>query len=149
MRPIQRTRFAALCTLVFTFSACADEAPSTPRADLTPNATTTTAQLLQAIRDEIGDAACDNDQQCVSVAIGAKACGGPETYLAWSSKTGDRARLLALVTRHHEARLLEIQLSGMASNCSVVPNPGAVCRPRASDGKRVCQPGQGGQGRID
>ena len=137
----------ALLTTALT--ACA----ATPRSGLAPatpdHRSDVSAALLEQIKAEIGDAACDNDQQCVSVAIGAKACGGPETYFAWSSKAGDRARLVVLVTRHREARLLEIERSGMVSNCSMVPNPGVVCRPRATDGKRVCQPGQGGQSRLD
>lgn len=143
------TRFLALL-LGASGIACAQ--PGVPSKEPPParkDVATGTAQMLEAIRAEIGDAACDTDRQCFSVGIGAKACGGPETYLAWSIKSGDRERLLALVSRHREARLKDIERSGMASDCRVMPDPGAVCRPRVPDGQKVCQPGQGGQGRLD
>src|ERR1700751_2827805 len=41
----------------------------------------------------IADGACDSDSQCKTIAIGAKACGGPEYYLAWSTKRTEAAAL--------------------------------------------------------
>ena len=153
MKTLHPALLPALGALALALSAHAGEPPSAPRAQAQvgapPAAAGSAPLMLAAIRSEIGDAACDGDQQCVSLAIGAKACGGPEAYLAWSAKGADRARVTALVTRHREERLREIERSGMASNCSVAVNPGAVCRPRVPDGKRVCQLGQGGQGRVD
>lgn len=131
-------------------TACAQPSgPPTAAASAPQASALTSPQLLQAIRDEVGEAACDSDRQCFGVGVGWKACGGPETYLAWSSKSGNRDRLLERVTQHRDARKKEHERSGMASDCRVLPDPGAVCRPRAPDGKRVCQAGQGGQGRLD
>ncbi len=48
---------------------------------------------MEKIRALIGDAACDSDAQCRTIAIGAKACGGPEAYLAWSTKRTDATAL--------------------------------------------------------
>lgn len=112
-------------------------APQKPVAD-------DTVALLQGIRKEIGDAACNSDAQCHVIGIGAKACGGPDAFLAWSDRVSERNRLLELVSRHRAARQRENESSGIASDCSISPEPQVVCRPvetsRAADGeRRQCQ----------
>lgn len=148
---MQRTVTRSVLLLLGTSCAACAQPTGSPKAAASapPVAAMTSPQMLKAIRDEVGEAACDSDRQCFSVGVGLKACGGPETYIAWSSKSGNRERLLELVTQHRDARERENESSGIASNCRFVPDPGAVCRPRAADGKRVCQLGQGGQGRLD
>ena len=103
---------------------------------------------MRDIAAEIGDAACDTDAQCRTLGVGAKACGGPEGYIAWSSKgarneggkgSDKGARLAALAAAHATERERENERSGMRSNCAVTPDPGAVCMPRERDGLRVCQ----------
>ena len=139
-----------LLLLTVSCTACAQLADPPKTTALAPQAAALNSpQLLRAIREEVGVASCDNDRQCHSLGVGLKACGGPETYIAWSSKSGNRERLLDLVTHHRDARKKEHESSDMASNCRFVPDPGAVCRSRAPDGKRVCQLGLGGQGRLD
>ena len=59
-------------------SACAVDRPASDTAD-----------SAAAIRALIGDAACDSNAQCHAVGIGARACGGPSAYLAWSSLRTD------------------------------------------------------------
>jgi len=85
------------------------------------------APLLARIEAERGDAACDAIEQCHTIGVGHKACGGPERYLAWSSKHSDGTRLRALVAEHAAARRAEDEKSGMMSTCSVVQDPGAAC----------------------
>jgi hypothetical protein len=120
--PFART-FAGL-VLVLASSACRSDAPqvSTPAA-----AANRTAELLARIEAERGDAACDTEAQCHSIGIGSKACGGPERYLAWSSKDNDGTRLRALVAEHAAARKADDAKAGMASTCSFVTDPGATC----------------------
>lgn len=104
-----------LLTLV---SACTAAPP------LQPKAATLRAELMK----EVGDAACDSDAQCRTVAVGHKACGGPAGYLAWSSKRSNEARLKDLARRQSEAEKAENEGNGMMSNCAVVVDPGAVCK---------------------
>ncbi|MFL6697318.1 MAG: hypothetical protein ACJ8GJ_09150 [Vitreoscilla sp.] len=92
----------------------------------------------------IGDAGCDEQGQCRTVGIGAKPCGGPESWLAWSTRSTDARALQDAVQAQVQARKAENQRSGLASDCMVRPEPTAVCRPRAGDGKKTCQLGQGG-----
>jgi hypothetical protein len=129
-------RIAALITCCWLGSAMAGTA-----ADA--KAPADSAALLREIETEIGDAACDADAQCHTIAVGAKACGGPEAYLAWSDKRSRQALLADLAARHSAARALENARSRVMSNCALLPDPGATCRPRAADGGRACQPRTG------
>ncbi len=122
-------------------SAATGTPPAKPASNQTvANTKPTTASLMRDIAQEVGDAACDTNAQCHTLGVGAKACGGPEGYLAWSGKVnGNGTRLSELAAAHSTARRAENELSGMRSNCSITPDPGAVCQARANDGLRVCQ----------
>ena len=85
------------------------------------------AGLLQKIQEEIGAAECDNASQCKTLPVGHKSCGGPEGYLAYSTKTGNSKRLMALADQYAAARKAENERSGMLSNCMMEPDPGATC----------------------
>lgn len=121
MNPLITSRTLAALALLLASSACRSDAPPAP------STTSGSAPLLARIEAERGDAACDADDQCHTMGVGHKACGGPERYLAWSSKNSDGARLRALVAEHAAARGAEDTKSGMMSTCSVVPDPGATC----------------------
>ncbi len=87
------------------------------------------APIAITVESLIGDAACDTDAQCRTVAVGAKACGGPAAYLPWSARQTDGAQLQATAGRATaDARTL-IEKSGVMSNCSIVIDPGAYCAP--------------------
>ena len=50
---------------------------------------------LARIRALVGDAPCGGDADCHTLALGARACGGPEAWLAWSSAHTPRGELEA------------------------------------------------------
>jgi hypothetical protein len=104
---------------------------STPAPISTPAPVTAAAPaqagLMQQIDAEIGAAACDSAQQCKTIAIGHKACGGPESYKAYSTKTGDGAKLARLAADYATERKNQDAKSGRMSTCSVVMDPGATC----------------------
>ena len=116
---VLRATCAAILLLVTSAcgSAPAQDAPPAPG----------NASLLAQIQAEVGAAACDSTQQCQTIAIGAKACGGPERYLAWSSKDYDGKKLKALAQAQAEASRKQQQADGMMSTCSIVTDPGATC----------------------
>ena len=114
-------RAACAAILLLVTSACG----STPVQDAPP--APGNASLLAQIQAEVGAAACDSTQQCQTLAIGAKACGGPERYLAWSSKDYDGKKLKALAQAQAEASRKQQQADGMMSTCSIVTDPGATC----------------------
>jgi len=124
--PIAPTLLRFLCVgaLLLATSACSAPAqdsatPSTPAP--------TQAALLEQIQSEVGTAACDSTQQCQTIAIGAKACGGPERYLAWSSKNNDGKKLKALAYAQAEASRRQQQNDNMMSTCSIITDPGSSC----------------------
>jgi hypothetical protein len=112
-----------LCVLVIAAmtGACA-QAPA--RSELPAGS----AGLLAAIKSEVGEARCDGPQQCRSVAIGAKPCGGPDGYLAWSTGQTDEARLTPLLARYAAARTEENRRANMSSTCVMETNPGVSCQ---------------------
>ncbi len=117
------------------------------------------AGLLANVRELIGDAACRSDAQCRTVAVGAKACGGPEGYLAWSTSRTDEAALASAVADYSAKRRVEVSASGIASNCALVADPGAYCAqaspaapdktPVAAQGCRLRSPSFGGHLRAE
>ena len=80
----------------------------------------------------IGDAACDDDSQCRTIAVGAKGCGGPEYYLAWSTRRTDTAALEAAAKDDAAAQRTRVTGPRMRSDCRWVTDPGAYCA--AADG---------------
>lgn len=100
-----------------------------------------TSRLLRDVMREIGDAACDSDAQCHTVAIGAKPCGGPDAYLAWSNKVSNAGALADLAARYRAAREADNARSGLRSDCAFVPDPGALCLPSQKPHVRDCQLG--------
>lgn len=112
-----------LLALAFAWAAFTSCAQTPPAAAPEPES----KRLAQELRTLIGPAACTEHAQCRTVPIGAKACGGPSGYLAWSSEGTDAEAVEALAKRQSEAQRREVEASGMRSNCAVVSNPGAQC----------------------
>ena len=105
-----------------------------------PDGAAKEAELLRLI----GDAACTDDAQCRTVGFGAKACGGPQSYLAWSSLRTDESALGPAAAAVEASQRREIERRGIASNCSVLVDPGAYCERRvggAADGTSPSGPG--------
>jgi hypothetical protein len=87
-----------------------------------------TGSTLEQIRAMIGNATCNAPSQCRTLPVGARACGGPEAYLPYSTANLSEPALQALAERYKAEREAQNQASGMMSNCRFIPDPGAVCR---------------------
>jgi len=88
---------------------------------------TESARLAGELRALIGPASCSTDSQCRTVAVGAKACGGPAGYWAWSTQSTDAMALNALAERQAQAQRREVATNGMRSNCMLAIDTGAAC----------------------
>jgi len=121
MRPFSFLLLLACVTCV----ACAATSggPAKPKP-----AAPASGDTLAQIRALIGDAACTDSSQCRTIGIGARACGGPQAYLAWSSAKTDGAALAVLGERFKKEREAAIAASGEMSTCQFLPDPGATCR---------------------
>ena len=114
-------------SLLFVLSACSAQdvprtAPAAKPADDGGGAT------LAQIHTLVGSASCANDGECRSLPLGAKACGGPDGYLAFSTKTTAEPTLRALAQTYADQRRKANSASGMMSTCLFMADPGAVCR---------------------
>ena len=139
MNKITLTRVGALACaawLALSISACSAGPAAPSSAPVAPSTSTSTATAAQRIESAIGTAACDNPGQCRTLAVGSKACGGPERYLAYSTKQTDVAQLQALAAEVAAQRRAEDAQAGRMSTCSVTPDPGATCQA----GRCVLQP---------
>lgn len=98
-------------------------------------------QALKEVRSIIGDAACSTDAQCRTVAIGSRVCGGPDAFLAWSIRKTDPKALQRAAERYNAAQAAEQPPGSRRSICTVLVDPGAVCRaaPRVSAGGMVAK----------
>jgi hypothetical protein len=72
--------------------------------------------------------ACSADSQCRTVATGAKACGGPTAYRAYSASKADPKAVADLAQREHELGMAEARASGEVSPCFMLADPGAHCQ---------------------
>jgi len=127
MRPhalAQRVRAWLLPMVAILMAGCQAAAPSTT-AD--PAGTDEATRVLAQVRAAIGDAACSSDAQCRTLPMGARACGGPAAWWAWSTQRSDGALLHALATRLHTLERERIERAGLLSTCIAVPDPGAAC----------------------
>ncbi|HET7526043.1 MAG TPA: hypothetical protein VFK10_08890 [Burkholderiaceae bacterium] len=113
-------RLLILAALAFGAACANDEKP-------TPAPATVRSAAANDVRALIGDAACQSDAQCSTIGIGAKPCGGPARYVAWSSWRTDGQALRAAAEREAEAQRQAQAVSGRVSNCMVETDPGAYC----------------------
>jgi len=110
-------------------TACTTNAGAPPEPQKpAPAAAAATAGTLDQIRAMIGNAACSDGSQCRTLPVGARACGGPEAYLPYSTANLSEPALQALAARYKSEREAQNAASGMMSNCRFIPDPGAVCR---------------------
>lgn len=83
---------------------------------------------LAQLKALAGDAACSSDAQCRTVPVGAKACGGPESYLAYSTDKTSPGKAAELAQRYRKEREAANKASGRISDCRFLMDPGAQCR---------------------
>ena len=84
--------------------------------------------LKAQIMAEVGDAPCGAVLECRTLPVGAKPCGGPQSYLAYSIVRSDTLRLAELVSQYTNRERALNQTENRTSDCSLVQNPGVVCR---------------------
>lgn len=92
------------------------------------HATPGESRTLSELRAIGRTAACSSDQQCKTVPVGAKSCGGPESYMAYSTANVSTEKALSLAARYRKEREAENQASGLVSDCRFMMDPGAQCR---------------------
>jgi hypothetical protein len=123
------------CTACTAATSPARQAQQTPPSRGAPQ--DGLGDTLARIRALAGTPACTSNDQCHSLPLGARPCGGPESYLAWSSARTPQAEIEALGEHYKEERRAANKASGAMSTCQFLMDPGAVCR------AGTCQAGDG------
>jgi hypothetical protein len=82
---------------------------------------------LARIRALAADASCSDHSQCRSLPIGHLACGGPQSYLAYSTLKANENTMRELGERYKAQRQAKVVKRGEVSTCRFNPDPGAVC----------------------
>ena len=126
------------CLLLSVLTAACQASPPPPPAHAEAPAPANATALRQQLVQAIGSPRCQQDSQCRAVAIGHKACGGPEGYLVWSEATAAPERIAALAAQYTAARRAEVTRSGMVSDCKMQLPPAARC---SAQGLCVAQEG--------
>lgn len=118
----KRLVVALACCLVTGIPVFAQQATSPPPSEidiLRGNLERLSAELGRAI----GDPLAGSLSACASVAVGAKACGGPTHYRAYSTETADVARVTTLAAEYTRTERRLNELTGAISDCMVVTPP--------------------------
>lgn len=91
----------------------------------------TTAEHMEAadvkVRQAIYENSCSESAECRSIAYGVKPCGGPESYLIYSTRTVEPEALQALVDVYNDYRNRYNIEQEAVSDCSVVMPPETEC----------------------
>ncbi|HEX9174228.1 MAG TPA: hypothetical protein VF861_16385 [Telluria sp.] len=120
---------AACTTDASSPSAVAQPAPAgKPAAKVAPASGPAAVGTVGQIKAMIGAATCTEASQCRTLPLGARACGGPEAYVAYSTANNSEAALKALGERYKQERKASNEASGMVSDCRFMMDPGAVCQ---------------------
>ena len=114
-------RLACAGLLALAAAGCGAAATAPAAADSTAAARKALEAALQA------NAACDAPAQCRTVGLGHKACGGPESYAAYSLKGGNEEKIKMLAQQYAEARKRDDEAAGRMSTCMATRDPGATC----------------------
>ena len=116
---------------VVLISACAADSVGdslAPQPSAQAPSRATEASLQTQILKAIGYAACSEDSQCHVLPLGAKACGGPTSWLAHSETAGSAVRLSTLADQLADLQRNRDEKSGVVSNCQYLPAPAASCK---------------------
>jgi hypothetical protein len=101
-------------------------------------------RALAALQALVGDAACRDDTQCRTLPVGTLACGGPASYLAWSTLRSNETALKAAAAPLAHRRPGSAR--GEMSICRVLPDPGARCVQAQGGSLGTCRLREGSNG---
>lgn len=82
---------------------------------------------LEQIQTAIADTSCNSDADCGLVEVGAKPCGGPDTYEPYSKPNVDEAKLQELATTYKKERQDYFKENQIMGICVVTPKPNVAC----------------------
>ena len=88
---------------------------------------------LNEIRAMVENETCTDSSEWLFVGLGAKPCGGPTDYIAYSTNM-DVGTFLELVERYNQDVRAFNEENGLISDCAIEPAPSAIV---CEDGRAV------------
>lgn len=119
------TRLSLIAGVLLVGAACSstgqpvNEAPSAKKAS--------SEDLYTAIQRLTSDKSCDTDEQCSSIGIGARPCGGPEKYMIYSKPNTDEKKLASAVDQYYLIQKLKNEKLKKLGICVVATPPEVEC----------------------
>ena len=108
-------RLAVVVFLLAGTAACQISGPEHSDSEL---------QSIEAsIVELVGEAPAEQASSCKTIAFGSKPCGGPWSYLIYSSEYTDEDVLVKLVSRYNELQAKINRETGMMSDCAIAIEP--------------------------
>lgn len=86
-----------------------------------------TEDLYAQIQQAASNQGCNSSADCGLLAIGAKACGGPESYMVYSKSNSDEAKLQEMAQSYKKARQQYNEDNQIMSTCEITPKPQVSC----------------------
>lgn len=114
-----------LMNLFFTFAFTSFAAGGPPLGKAKPNAD----DLMQEILDLNTDLSCTKSEECKSVALGARHCGGPAGFLVVSTHNPKYAKIVERAQLHEAISKENLQLDGgnTMGTCQILMPTTTVC----------------------
>ncbi len=116
---------------LFVFVSCTessnDELSSVKKDKTIKEIKTELNQLSKKINELIGAAGCRTDEQCRVIEFGSRPCGGPASYIAYSTLSSNTALLLDISKEHVKLSKKYNEIQGIISICSVLEIPQVIC----------------------
>ena len=111
--------------LLFVLAFATHAAGGPPPGKAKPNA----EDLMQEILDLNSDLSCLKTEECKSVAMGARHCGGPAGYLVVSTRNKNYERIVERARLHELISKENLQLNGgnTMGTCQVIVPTTIVC----------------------
>ncbi len=79
------------------------------------------------IYELIKDKSCQQDSDCAIVGLGARACGGPDSYAVYSKANIDAEQLESMTKQLESLHKTYNQENQIMSICMMEPKPGFAC----------------------
>lgn len=84
--------------------------------------------LLKSINALTANKQCNSNQDCKSIGIGHRACGGPEKYLVYSVKGVKESDLESKIASYNAQRKEAVTKAGGFSTCMMLMPPSLQCQ---------------------
>jgi hypothetical protein len=124
----------ALAIGLIASARCRDEEQPAPEA----RAKMKLEEMREEILERVGQAPCSDDRHCRAIGFGSKPCGGPWSYLIYSTQNLDTAELVERVRTYNAFEDSLNKRFGYTSDCSIPAEPTPRCiegRCREAEGR--------------